>query len=82
MPAPFGPMIEAISPRPTAIDTSSTARTPPNRFDTAVTVEQGVIGRIDRPNLWRQGTYCSRSFLPGRSSCAGVMAGMMLAQPG
>src|SRR5260370_41480805 len=36
LPAPLGPMIEAISPRRTAIDTSSTARTPPNRFDTAV----------------------------------------------
>src|SRR5437588_151036 len=29
-------MIEAISPRRTEIDTSSTARTPPNRFETAV----------------------------------------------
>src|SRR5216683_7644826 len=36
LPAPLGPMIEAIAPRLTAIDTSSTARTPPNRFDTAV----------------------------------------------
>src|SRR5712671_6577062 len=36
LPAPFGPMIEAISPRRTEIDTSSTARTPPNRFETAV----------------------------------------------
>src|SRR5712691_4576808 len=36
LPAPLGPMIEAIAPRSTAIDTSSTARTPPNRFDTAV----------------------------------------------
>ena len=34
LPAPFGPMIEAIAPRRTAIETSSTARTPPNRFDT------------------------------------------------
>src|SRR3954471_18744817 len=37
LPAPFGPIIEAISPRRTLIDTSSTARTPPNRFDTPVT---------------------------------------------
>ncbi len=29
LPAPFGPMIETISPLPTAIVTSSTARTPP-----------------------------------------------------
>src|SRR5712672_2181836 len=36
LPAPLGPMMEAIAPRLTAIDTSSTARTPPNRFDTAV----------------------------------------------
>src|SRR5947207_695471 len=36
LPAPFGPMIEAISPRRTENDISSTARTPPNRFDTAV----------------------------------------------
>ena len=36
LPAPLGPMIEAIAPRLSAIDTSSTARTPPNRFDTAV----------------------------------------------
>src|SRR5436190_10380334 len=36
LPAPLGPMIEAIAPRSTAIDTSSTARTPPNRFETAV----------------------------------------------
>src|SRR5438067_12631138 len=36
LPAPFGPIIEAISPRRTENDTSSTARTPPNRFDTAV----------------------------------------------
>ncbi len=34
LPAPFGPMIEAIAPRWTAIETSSTARTPPNRFET------------------------------------------------
>src|ERR1700732_105570 len=36
LPAPFGPMIEAISPRRTENETPSTARTPPNRFDTAV----------------------------------------------
>src|SRR6185503_3804028 len=34
LPAPFGPMIEAMAPRSTEIETSSTARTPPNRFDT------------------------------------------------
>src|SRR5436190_15071676 len=34
LPAPFGPMIEAMAPRFTEIETSSTARTPPNRFDT------------------------------------------------
>src|SRR5260370_2639775 len=36
VPAAVGPMIEAISPRRTENDTSSTARTPPNRLDTAV----------------------------------------------
>src|SRR5205823_5100807 len=34
LPAPFGPMIEVMPPRRTEIDTPSTARTPPNRFDT------------------------------------------------
>src|SRR5262245_19666724 len=38
LPAPFGPMIEAMRPRSTATETSSTARTPPNRFDTPLTV--------------------------------------------
>src|SRR5215469_15116186 len=33
LPAPLGPMIEAICPCLTAIDTPSTARTPPKRFD-------------------------------------------------
>src|SRR5580700_1155280 len=36
LPAPFGPMIEAISPRRAENVTSSTARTPPNRLETAV----------------------------------------------
>ena len=43
LPAPFGPMIEAIAPRWTAIETSSTARTPPNRFDTPAHIEQHVV---------------------------------------
>src|SRR5271170_2402704 len=44
LPAPLGPIIEAIAPRWTAIETSSTARTPPNRFDTAVTVSNASSG--------------------------------------
>ena len=54
LPAPFGPIIEAIAPRRTAIETSSTARTPPNRFDTmrtsssrsgADSADVGLVGR-------------------------------------
>src|SRR5579862_4307925 len=37
LPAPFGPMTEAMSPCRTSSDTSSTARTPPKRFDTWLT---------------------------------------------
>jgi hypothetical protein len=36
-PAPFGPMMDRIAPSGTAIDTPSTATTPPNRFDTPST---------------------------------------------
>src|SRR5215467_676086 len=35
LPAPFGPMIEISSPRPTERDTPSTARTPPKCFEMA-----------------------------------------------
>src|SRR5262245_41212644 len=38
LPAPFGPMIAAICPRMTSMDTPSTARTPPKRFDALATV--------------------------------------------
>src|SRR5437867_10371870 len=44
LPAPLGPMIEAIAPRSTATDTSSTARTPPNRFDTAAAFSNTSAG--------------------------------------
>ena len=49
LPAPFGPMIEAIAPRWTAIETSSTARTPPNRFDTVRTSSSTV--RMPHPRI-------------------------------
>src|SRR5579863_8275868 len=41
LPAPLGPMIEAICPHLTEIDTSSTARTPPKRFDAPATTSCG-----------------------------------------
>ena len=34
-PAPFGPMIETIDPTGMSIETSLTARSPPNSFDTS-----------------------------------------------
>src|ERR1700722_14924894 len=49
LPAPFGPMIEAMCPRRTESDTPSTARTPPNRFDAPVTTSctsSGVGGAV------------------------------------
>src|SRR5947209_3403645 len=48
-PAPFGPMIEAISPRRTENDISSTARTPPNRFDTAVAASSSSSAGFTNP---------------------------------
>src|ERR1700722_15144353 len=47
LPAPFGPMIEAMCPRRTESDTPSTARTPPNRFDASVTTSCTPSGAAD-----------------------------------
>src|SRR5204862_206611 len=69
LPAPFGPMIEAISPRRAENDTSSTARTPPNRLDTAVATSSSSSGDFNRRSSRKSG-----------GACAAVMAGMMLAQ--
>src|SRR3954454_20442393 len=44
LPAPFGPMTEVMPPRLTEIDTSSTARTPPNRFETAAAARRTSSG--------------------------------------
>src|ERR1044071_8939324 len=81
LPAPLGPMIEAMAPRFTEIETSSTARTPPNRFDTARTSSSmSSESKGDAAVPLR----IAGAFLPKRygGSCAAVMAGMMLAQPG
>jgi hypothetical protein len=72
-------MIEAIAPRRTAIDTSSTARTPPNRFDTSVTLSNTSSGASATDEL------APRTMLlafPLRSGgiCSADMAGMMLTQ--
>src|SRR3981189_352801 len=63
LPAPFGPMIEAISPRRTENDTSSTARTPPNRLDTAVAASSSssaelTTRRSSRDRHMRQAYGC------------------------
>src|SRR5262245_35553500 len=42
LPAPFSPTTARTSPRPTVIDTSSSARTPGNCFRTPVAVSRGV----------------------------------------
>ena len=65
LPAPFGPMIEAIAPRWTAIETSSTARTPPNRFDTMRTSSSTSDAGI-RIGFWRALTVAAMpsGFLP------------------
>ena len=77
-------MIEAISPRPTEIETSSTARTPPNRFDTAVAASSTSPGMIssDAPaaRVVALSAILLAFLLPSRCSCTAVMAGMMLTQ--
>src|SRR5258707_793553 len=80
LPAPLGPMIEAIAPRLTVIDTSSTARTPPNRFDTAVAASK--ISSEAPADAWVPPTAMLSASSQKRhgGSCAAVMAGMMRTQ--
>jgi hypothetical protein len=42
LPAPFGPIKATTSPALTAIDTSETARKPPNDFDSAIVCRIGL----------------------------------------
>src|ERR1044071_1276232 len=80
LPAPFGPIIEVMPPRRTEIDTSSTARTPPKRFDTPAAASR-------TPSCASVGPVAPRAMplalLPKTMTahCSAVMAAMMLAQP-
>src|SRR5215813_496680 len=72
LPAPLGPMTETISPRLTSSVTSSTARTPPKRFDTAVAASCGAAAATAGP--------AEISMFMGfpRGLCIAVIADMML----
>ena len=86
LPAPFGPMIEAIAPRWTEIETSSTARTPPNRFDTLRTSSRHVGCRIRGIEFAGRALTVAAmpsGFLPRPAAyAAAVMAAMMMARFG
>src|ERR1043166_9509807 len=70
LPAPFGPMIETISPCPTKTVTSSTARTPPKRFDTPDTASCGCSTAASE-------ACAALDIVRGPILCGCGMAGMM-----
>src|SRR5882672_1481596 len=76
LPAPFGPMIDRISPRRTMTETSSTARTPPNRFDTPEIASCTSVGAVPAPAIaWDTSiptsppsTYCLCGLIGGHDA--------------
>src|SRR5438067_1603118 len=71
-PAPFGPMMERISPRWTTKLTSSSTRTSPKRTESAATSRSACLSTDQPASVWARG---SMSQEPGRLCMGFLRAG-------